>query len=69
MWAGTGMAVSEFTRDRAMHPAQLAGGAFEAWRQKSRARAAVETLLTLVLIALGVFMLRLVLVLALGAPG
>jgi hypothetical protein len=63
------MAVLEFGRDRTMYPGQPAGGAFDAWGQKSRARAAIETFFALVLIALGVFVLRLAIVLALGAPG
>lgn len=64
------MAVLELGRDRAagpLHPASQVSAAIGACRHRTRARAAIETFLALVLIALGVLALRFVLVLAVGA--
>lgn len=63
------MAVLELPSNRTVHVVQPESGVFDAWRGKSRARAAAETCLALILIALGVFVLRLIVVLILGAPG
>ena len=63
------MAVLELPRNRTGYVLPPTGSVFEASRRSSRARAALETFLALVLLVLGIFVLRLVLVLTFGTLG
>jgi hypothetical protein len=63
------MAVLESATDQAVKPLQRRSGLLGSCRRRGQARAGLNTLLALMLVALGVFVLRLAFVLALGTLG